>query len=512
MDQLASADRADSVRVATKKRRKRRQKKERERSRGPVRRSEDEEGEGKMSEGDTPVETSAVEAKQNSPTFQAAAMCGGVHLGQGVLAHLDHSAATPSEVATEHPHSPPHSPSPSHSTPHSTVHACANSAGELSYDLGSESDSEDDGSYESDGGSATEDENEDGTTNRNRVPGEGNAAAEASPLGVRMAQEGFGDGDGESKLCYVCCDEAVEGENPLVSACNCKGGTKWVHLECLQTLLNNGAKDGNKPCVVTSHLAAICKVCRSEYRKKCKLEDGTVVPITHPRPKPPYICFTGVTHNVTSNQDGNYFNLTFQISFDSIMSTFGDRAHQPLFIGRSHEMDIKLAYQTVSGRHAAVYYENGVFSVKDQRSSNGTLLYLREPLDIAPCSTTRLRVGRKTIKICNLPATRWQKPSTSGGTFANSKLDRRSPKRAKSYLFSGSDGGGSSLLPDVGATGGGATTSGSSTTSTGGEESPIAVHSAAYHKILRELMTIQREELEEEDSPFIPRVSEYMGP
>jgi hypothetical protein len=509
MDELTSADRADSMRVTPKKRRKRRQKKERERARAG------DEAEGKTSEGDTSLGTSVVEAMPKDPSMQVAPMVGGVHLGEGLLAHLDQSMPAPSEVATTPSEGatervPCLTP---HSIPHSSAHR-ANSVGEQSYDSGSESDSEDDGSYKSDSGSATEDENEDGSATRRRgLHGEGDGAAEDPPMGVKMAHDRFGNGDVDSKLCYVCCDEEVGGSNPLVSACNCKGGTKWVHLGCLHTLLNGAAQNGNKPCVVTSHLATVCKVCRSEYRKKCKLEDGTVVPISHPRPKPPYICFTGVTHNVTSNQDGNYFNLTFQISFASIMSTFGDRAHQPLYIGRSHEMDIELAYQTVSGKHAAVYYENGVFSVKDQRSSNGTLLYLREPLDLPPCSTTRLRVGRKTIKICNLPATRWQKPSTSGGTFADSKLDKGSPKRAKSYLFSGGGGGGSSLLPDVGATGEGATTSGSTTTSTGGEGEHIAIHSAAYHKILKELMTIQREgEVEEEDSPFIPRVSEYLGP
>ena len=75
------------------------------------------------------------------------------------------------------------------------------------------------------------------------------------------------------------------------------------------------------------------------------------------------------------------------------MDRFGDRAHQPLYIGRSHDSDVELAYQTVSGVHAAVYYENGEFSVKDQQSSNGTLLYLREPLDI-PTSLYNSATGR----------------------------------------------------------------------------------------------------------------------
>ena len=223
-----------------------------------------------------------------------------------------------------------------------------------------------------------------------------------------------------------------------------------------------------------------------------------------------------------------------------MMSTFGDRAHQPLFIGRSHEMDIELAYQTVSGKHAAVYYENGVFSVKDQRSSNGTLLFLREPLDLPPCSTTRLRVGRKTIKICNVPATRWQKPSTAGGTFADNSKVGESKGRARSYIFSGGAGGGGgggaggglgaspppSLLPPGLTTGVGLGKAGAGANGTlsnedgganGDEEDeapgvvpPPSVSSEAYRNILQDLMSIKKaENVEEEESPFIPRVNTY---
>ena len=128
--------------------------------------------------------------------------------------------------------------------------------------------------YGSDDGSATEEEHEDGLGGGGgRCPGPAGAAAEASPdapQGSEMAGDELGGG-AETKLCYVCCDEHVDPTNPLISACNCKGGTKWVHLGCLQTILNGAATTGDRACVIMSPLAATCRVCRSEYRRKCKL-------------------------------------------------------------------------------------------------------------------------------------------------------------------------------------------------------------------------------------------------
>jgi hypothetical protein len=34
--------------------------------------------------------------------------------------------------------------------------------------------------------------------------------------------------------CYMCFDDEDTEENPLVAPCLCKGGTRYVHVECLQ--------------------------------------------------------------------------------------------------------------------------------------------------------------------------------------------------------------------------------------------------------------------------------------
>lgn len=239
-------------------------------------------------------------------------------------------------------------------------------------------------------------------------------------------------------ICYICCDETVTPQNPLVSACKCKGGTKWLHLDCLRKLLYQASEEHT--CVVsTLSNDHICKVCRYEYRKHFRLEDGTVQDVEHPRPRPPYICLKVVTHNAHSRADGSIFNASFQISFASVLAPGTSTPVRPLYIGRSHESDVELQYQTVSGRHAALSYANGVFSIQDLRSSNGTFLYLRKPLRIPVGSTTRIRMGRKTVSFTCQGVPRWggaggtgllRRPSdTSTGALSGAATEMQGPQQ-----------------------------------------------------------------------------------
>lgn len=233
----------------------------------------------------------------------------------------------------------------------------------------------------------------------------------------------------EAPLCYCCCDDAeVLFTNPLVSACACRGGTRWLHLACLERLLrgeHGAGHDGREaPCVMfrNQNGAATCKVCRTEYRKQCELpgSSGRVISIPQPSLRPPYICFKVVTHNAHSAYQDSIFNSTFHVSFatlvdnkesarspaggasepDEVGSSEGPlpTGRQPLVIGRSTEVDMQLNYQTVSGRHAALHLTKGKFFISDLKSSNGTFMYVREPMRLRPDQTVRLRMGRRTVK------------------------------------------------------------------------------------------------------------------
>ena len=79
-------------------------------------------------------------------------------------------------------------------------------------------------------------------------------------------------------FCYVCFDDWITSRsNPLVSACACRGDTRWLHLGCLERMLT-GSIDCTKPCVVfrNKNHDLVCKVCRSEYCKFVRLIDDNV--------------------------------------------------------------------------------------------------------------------------------------------------------------------------------------------------------------------------------------------
>lgn len=272
-------------------------------------------------------------------------------------------------------------------------------------------------------------------------------------------------GDNEMELCYVCCDdeEAVES-NPLVSACSCTGGTRWIHLKCLERLMSGSGSGTNTACVMFHSIRRrpVCKVCCSEYVRQVKFEgpDGAIIPIPQPTLRPPYICFKVVTHSAHTRHQGSIFNTSFHVSFAGIVPPSGQndeatfsstnvahgnepfnsdplprahppaqplpRASRPLVMGRSSDCDIPLNYQTVSGHHAALHYGgDGKFSLQDLRSSNGTFVYIKEPLPLALNQPVRVRMGRRTLKVTALAApifmSSLRAPATPG-------LDRPPPR------------------------------------------------------------------------------------
>ncbi|KAL0237173.1 hypothetical protein PCE1_000570 [Barthelona sp. PCE] len=59
--------------------------------------------------------------------------------------------------------------------------------------------------------------------------------------------------------CWICLQHTVDEFDELVSPCNCCGGTKWVHRNCLFAYLSSTNQDP------FSHPPPKCPICLSEY-------------------------------------------------------------------------------------------------------------------------------------------------------------------------------------------------------------------------------------------------------
>jgi len=61
-----------------------------------------------------------------------------------------------------------------------------------------------------------------------------------------------GGGDMSSPVCYMCYEGSNAADDPLVSPCDCRGDTRWLHVACLQrwyTATNNNHHAQVAPCI-----------------------------------------------------------------------------------------------------------------------------------------------------------------------------------------------------------------------------------------------------------------------
>lgn len=94
------------------------------------------------------------------------------------------------------------------------------------------------------------------------------------------------------------------------------------------------------------------------------------------------------------------FNTKFRLNFGSI-NNVGTTAEviTSLLIGRSSSCNLVLDYKTVSTIHAKIIYDDGIFYLQDQQSSNGTMVFLRNPIPLSFSYPIKLRTGRTTISL-----------------------------------------------------------------------------------------------------------------
>ena len=88
----------------------------------------------------------------------------------------------------------------------------------------------------------------------------GSSSPPASPL--RSSFAGLGMTMGERFICYMCYETHDTPEDPLVAPCDCRGDTRYLHVQCLhrwyQTSLNSHRAQVIR---VTGSGAPACKIC-----------------------------------------------------------------------------------------------------------------------------------------------------------------------------------------------------------------------------------------------------------
>jgi len=216
-----------------------------------------------------------------------------------------------------------------------------------------------------------------------------------------------GTGNGARQFCYMCF-ETSNKEDPLVSACACKGDTKYMHVQCFRNWLQHSRAQLRQAQVIrtTGKGAPACKICGTAYKLKI-LRDGQILSLLDIQPSAAaYIMLVVVTQH--ANDDG-LFKTQFRVNFAGEAASGRaaggsggnnvDAGNNTVTVGRHHACNMLLPHRTISTTHAAISYKNGKYFLEDRGSSNGTHAYLRTSMPIPWDVTTRIRVGKSTIAL-----------------------------------------------------------------------------------------------------------------
>jgi len=225
-------------------------------------------------------------------------------------------------------------------------------------------------------------------------------------------------------FCYMCYESHDIPSDPLVAPCQCRGDTRYLHVQCLQKWYQSTGNGVHAQVIrTTGNGAPACKICGAAYKTLFRNAEGKKVSLLEMNSRGPYITLIVVTKHDTNP---SLFNTRFRLNFSSDLADPESVDNEmgastvAISIGRSSSCNMVVDYRTVSTRHAKIFFENGQFMLQDQRSSNGTMVYLREPLRLPYDRMVKLRMGRSTLSL--EASTRWA--STLNSLFSRNASGR----------------------------------------------------------------------------------------
>lgn len=91
-----------------------------------------------------------------------------------------------------------------------------------------------------------------------------------------LYMHGGGLTNGEKYICYMCYETHNTVEDPLVAPCDCKGDTRFLHVQCLQKWYHSTAMGSQGAQVIrtTGNGAPACKICGAAYKTNFRRPDG----------------------------------------------------------------------------------------------------------------------------------------------------------------------------------------------------------------------------------------------
>ena len=196
----------------------------------------------------------------------------------------------------------------------------------------------------------------------------------------------------DERLCKICySDENDKENNPLVHLCNCNGGLRFSHFECIKKWMETKliTKENDKKTVKSYNIKSFnCEICKTPYPFKFKL-NGVEKPFELIDLAKPLDCDYIILESL------NQMKENCNIKSIHVIQLTGDE----LTIGRGHESDVRINDISVSRSHAKLKYNptEGTLLLRDLKSKFGTLILIKKPLKIKE-RKIHLQIGRTYIE------------------------------------------------------------------------------------------------------------------
>jgi hypothetical protein len=196
----------------------------------------------------------------------------------------------------------------------------------------------------------------------------------------------------DERLCKICYSEENDKEvNPLVHLCNCNGGLRFSHFECIKKWMETKLqkKENDKKTVTSYNIKSFnCEICRTPYPFKFKL-NGIDKPFELIDLEKPSGCDYIILESLNQMKENCNIKSIHVIQLGT----------DELTIGRGHESDVRINDISVSRNHAKLKYnpEDGTILLRDLKSKFGTLILIKNPLQIKE-KKIHLQIGRTYIE------------------------------------------------------------------------------------------------------------------
>ena len=196
----------------------------------------------------------------------------------------------------------------------------------------------------------------------------------------------------DEKICKICYSEDNDKENnPLVHLCNCNGGLRFSHYECIKKWMETKLvlKENEKKTVKSYNIKSFnCEICKTPYPFKFKL-NGIEKPFELIDLQKPSGCDYIILESLNQMKENCNIKSIHVIQLNE----------DELTIGRGHESDVRINDISVSRKHAILKYNinEGTLLLRDLKSKFGTLILIKKPLKIKE-KKIHLQIGRTYIE------------------------------------------------------------------------------------------------------------------